>query len=155
MIKHQGHRGHEGHKGNQRGRKVFVEKVFVSFVSFVSMGASLLAQVSPSRLASNATDAGNWLMYSGSYTSHRFSPLDQISPANVSRLKPLWIYQPPGVGSLEGGPPTTRRYAVDRLYVSSLASNGASRCRGGVFSGRSRACEERSIDCGSRRTRCH
>jgi len=43
-------------------------------------------------------------MYSGAYTSQRFSPLDQISSTNVSRLKPLWVYQPPGVGSLEGTP---------------------------------------------------
>jgi glucose dehydrogenase len=57
----------------------------------------VLAQVSSSRLANNATDGGNWLMYSGSYRSERFSPLDQISAANVGRLRPLWVYQPPGI----------------------------------------------------------
>jgi len=60
------------------------------------------AQVSSSRLATSATDAGNWLMYSGAYTSQPFSPLDQISASNVSRLKPLWVCQPPGAGPLEG-----------------------------------------------------
>ncbi len=47
---------------------------------------------------------GDWLTYSGSYSSHRFSPLKQLTPANVSRLKPKWVYQPPGTGSLESTP---------------------------------------------------
>ena len=58
----------------------------VSFLSFVSIGVSLFAQVSSSRLTTNATDGGNWLMYSGAYTSQRFSPLDQISASNIKGL---------------------------------------------------------------------
>jgi glucose dehydrogenase len=68
------------------------------------MVTPVLAQISSSRLADNATDDGNWLMYSGSYSSLRFSPLDRISTDNVGRLKPLWVYQPPGSGSLEATP---------------------------------------------------
>ena len=45
--------------------------------------------------------AGDWPMYSGAYDSHRFSPLTQITTANVARLRPAWVYQPPGSGSLE------------------------------------------------------
>jgi alcohol dehydrogenase (cytochrome c) len=66
--------------------------------------APLAAQVSPSRLENGETDRGQWLTYSGSYQSHRFSPLTQISTENVGRLRPLWVYQPPGTGSLEGTP---------------------------------------------------
>ena len=47
---------------------------------------------------------GQWPMYSGNYSSHRFSPLTQIAVDNVSRLKPVWVYQPPGVGSVECTP---------------------------------------------------
>ena len=43
-------------------------------------------------------------MYSGSLSSHRFSPLAQLTPSNVSRLKPAWVYQPAGVGSVEATP---------------------------------------------------
>src|SRR6476659_3417334 len=43
-------------------------------------------------------------MYSGSYSSHRFSPLRQISTDNVARLRPVWVYQPPGTGSIECTP---------------------------------------------------
>jgi len=48
--------------------------------------------------------AGEWPMYSGSYRSERFSPLTQITPSNVSKLHPVWAYQPPGTGSLESTP---------------------------------------------------
>jgi alcohol dehydrogenase (cytochrome c) len=81
--------------------------------------APVLAQVSSSRLANNATDGGNWLMYSGSYRSERFSPLDQISTANVGRLRPLWVYQPPGIGSIEGTPVV----ADGVMYVTSAPAS--------------------------------
>src|SRR5205814_2071394 len=58
---------------------------------------------------------GEWLMYSGSYSSHRYSPLTQLTPANVTRLKPLWVYQPPGVGSVE----TTPIVAGGVMYTTS------------------------------------
>jgi glucose dehydrogenase len=47
---------------------------------------------------------GQWLTYSGSFSSHRFSPLAQLTPSNVGRLKPVWVYQPAGVGSVEATP---------------------------------------------------
>jgi alcohol dehydrogenase (cytochrome c) len=47
---------------------------------------------------------GDWSMYSGNYASHRFSPLTQITRENVNKLHPVWVYQPPGTGSLEATP---------------------------------------------------
>ena len=47
---------------------------------------------------------GQWLMYSGSYSSHRYSPLKQITTENVGKLRPAWVYQPPGTGSIESTP---------------------------------------------------
>jgi glucose dehydrogenase len=35
----------------------------------------------------------NWLTYSGTYFSQRYSLLDQITPANVKRLEQQWVYQ--------------------------------------------------------------
>src|SRR5262249_20279065 len=52
----------------------------------------------------DGNDDGQWPMYSGSYRSERFSPLTQISPENIKRLHPLWLYQPPGAGALEVTP---------------------------------------------------
>src|SRR5947208_13511175 len=35
---------------------------------------------------------GNWLMIRRTYDGWGYSPLDQITPANVSRLHPLWVF---------------------------------------------------------------
>ena len=43
-------------------------------------------------------------MFSGTYSSHRFSPLKQITTDNVAKLRPAWVYQPPGSGSVESTP---------------------------------------------------
>ena len=47
---------------------------------------------------------GDWPTYSGGFDSHRHSPLTEITPANVARLRPVWMYQPSGTGPLEGTP---------------------------------------------------
>ena len=60
---------------------------------------------------------GQWLMYSGSYSSHRFSPLTQITTGNVAKLRPAWVYQPPGSGigsSRRRSSPTGSMYASRR-----------------------------------------
>ena len=88
----------------RREQTIAARTPFAGCVLFAVMVTPVRAQVSSSRLANHATDDGNWLMYSGSYSSLRFSPLDRISTDNVGRLKPLWVYQPPGSGSLEATP---------------------------------------------------
>ena len=68
---------------------------------------AFVSPVPAQRESSSVGDAlreGEWRTYSGTYLSHRFSPLTEISTANVARLRPVWIYQPPGVGPLEGTP---------------------------------------------------
>ena len=35
---------------------------------------------------------GNWLMNRRTYDGWGYSPLDQITPANVSRLRPVWVF---------------------------------------------------------------
>ena len=51
------------------------------------------AQVPYGRIVNASAEPGHWLTYSGNYQAHRFSPLKQISPQNVSQLKPAWVYQ--------------------------------------------------------------
>ena len=81
--------------------------------------APLAAQVAPGRLVDAAKDPGQWLTYSGSYRSERFSPLTQISVQNVARLRPVWAYQPPGTGPLE----VTPIVADNVMYVTSGPAN--------------------------------
>src|SRR5262245_8418226 len=45
------------------------------------------------RLLKAAGEPGNWLMYSNSYDSWRYSRLTQIDSKNVSRLQVKWLYQ--------------------------------------------------------------
>lgn len=45
------------------------------------------------RLLKADQEPGNWLMYSNSYNSWRFSRLDQINTENVNRLRVKWLFQ--------------------------------------------------------------
>ena len=47
---------------------------------------------------------GDWLTYSGSYSSRRHSLLTEITPENVSRLAVRWIHQFPVKGRTETSP---------------------------------------------------
>ena len=62
------------------------------------------AQVTFDRIQNSELEKGNWLTYSGNLAAHRFSPLSQITPANVAKLKPAWIYQPQVAGRFETSP---------------------------------------------------
>ena len=51
-----------------------------------------------------ANEPQNWLTYSGNYSSTRYSPLDQITPANVKNLKLQWVFQAPVAGNWQTTP---------------------------------------------------
>ena len=53
----------------------------------------LSAQVPFDRLLETVAEPHNWLTYSGSYFSQRYSELDQVTPENVGDLEPQWVYQ--------------------------------------------------------------
>jgi alcohol dehydrogenase (cytochrome c) len=60
------------------------------------VAASLHGQGLPvpyERLSNADREPGNWLMYSSTYNSWRFSRLDQINTQNVSRLHVKWLFQ--------------------------------------------------------------
>jgi len=64
----------------------------------------LNAQITADRLTAAPNEPQNWLMYSGNYYSQRYSPLDQITPANVKNLKLQWVYQSPVAGNWQTSP---------------------------------------------------
>ncbi|MBP7775698.1 MAG: PQQ-dependent dehydrogenase, methanol/ethanol family [Acidobacteria bacterium] len=66
--------------------------------------AAVLAQVPYARLASAEREPASWLTYSGTYDGHRFSPLAEITPENVARLRPAWVYQVVEPGLVEMTP---------------------------------------------------
>ena len=62
------------------------------------------AQVPYERLRTAQNEPGSWLTYSGTYEGHRFSPLAGITPANVERLRPAWVYQVQEPGPVQATP---------------------------------------------------
>jgi alcohol dehydrogenase (cytochrome c) len=59
-------------------------------------------------------DGSKWLTFGGNYQNHRFSPLTQITPENVSKLQPMWTFQTATVGNFE----TTSLLRDNILYVT-------------------------------------
>ncbi len=70
-----------------------VARSYFRFLCLTLLATFAVAQVPYQRLAKASSEPGAWLTYSGGYAGHRFSPLAQITPANVAGLKPKWIYQ--------------------------------------------------------------
>jgi alcohol dehydrogenase (cytochrome c) len=62
------------------------------------------AQVSYERIRDAVREPENWLTYSGSYASWRYSNLDQINANNASRLKLQWAFQVGDLGQFETTP---------------------------------------------------
>jgi alcohol dehydrogenase (cytochrome c) len=75
-------------------------RLFLLFLASVS----LFAQVSDERLLHASQEPQNWLTYSGSYASQRYSLLDQITPANVKQLDLSWIFQAQSLEKFEATP---------------------------------------------------
>jgi alcohol dehydrogenase (cytochrome c) len=62
------------------------------------------AQVSSDRLVRASAEPRNWLTYSGTYESQRYSRLNQITPANVTNLEQKWMFQSQVFGAWQATP---------------------------------------------------
>jgi alcohol dehydrogenase (cytochrome c) len=60
--------------------------------------------VSFDRLLKAQGEPNNWLTYSGNLSSHRHSPLTQITPANVKDLELQWVFQALSLEKFEATP---------------------------------------------------
>lgn len=58
----------------------------------LASAAGARGDVTYARLRNAAATPGDWLTYSGTYASQRFSALDQIRAANVAGLRRAWTY---------------------------------------------------------------
>jgi len=85
------------------------------------MIASTVADPSPLRPGSD------WPAYGGSYAAQRYSPLGQITAANVGKLERAWIYH---TGDMPAGDPKDSKYGAettplkvgDTLYLCSATN---------------------------------
>jgi alcohol dehydrogenase (cytochrome c) len=75
-------------------------------------------------LLADEINGADWLSYSGGYRSYRYSPLTQITPANVDQLKVIWAYQmqPTGISGA-GLQETTPLVAGDIMYLTESPSS--------------------------------
>ena len=84
------------------------------------LAGSLFAQappplVSPQELLDGLpADGSRWVTFGGSYTNQRHSPLTQITPENVGRLAPQWVFQTDTPARFE----TTPLFRDNVLYVT-------------------------------------
>ncbi len=89
-----------------RGPRLRCGKMIVGFVvaAACAVGTPAAAQVTDARLRDARREPQNWLTYSGDLGAQRFSPLREITPANVAALRPAWIYQALVAGPLQVSP---------------------------------------------------
>ncbi len=80
---------------------VFLSIIFVSFIYSKSV---LSNEVNDARLKGAAGDSKNWLTYSRGFNNNRYSTLNQITPSNIKKLVPKWIYQTGLDGSFQTSP---------------------------------------------------
>src|SRR5690242_17891653 len=86
----------------------------LALLAFAFAGAASAQPMAPyDRILNAQKEPGNWLTYSGNYYGHRFSPLAQITPANVAGLHVKWARQ------LEGRRNQTSPIVLDGvMYLS-------------------------------------
>ena len=70
-------------------------------------------------LLNGLRDPGRWLMFGGNYSGQRHSPLTQITPENVGRLQPQWVFQTETLGRFE----TTPLLLDNVLYVTGATNH--------------------------------
>src|ERR1700676_4073761 len=81
---------------------------------------------------------GNWLMIRRTYDGWGYSPLTEITPANVARLKPVWVFSTGEVRVHESAPivnngvmfvstPNNQRITIDAHVGNVLWAYGRTR----------------------------
>lgn len=84
---------------------MILKKFFYVLGSFLwLLPIAVQAQVTSEHLLRSADDAQNWLMYSGTYSSQRYSRLRQITAANVKTLEQKWVFQAESLEKFEATP---------------------------------------------------
>jgi alcohol dehydrogenase (cytochrome c) len=70
----------------------------------LTLGVALEAQVPFERLLRADREAQNWLTYSGTFRSERYTALTQITRDNVGKLAPAWVFQARSLEKFEASP---------------------------------------------------
>ncbi len=76
--------------------------------------AAVLTAQDPQRIVNADKEPHNWLTYARTYNAHRYSPLSQITTANVRRLVPVWSFQ---TSDVQGGMQCTPIVVDGVMYI--------------------------------------
>jgi hypothetical protein len=109
-------------------------------LSFAVIGVLLAADasaqpVAPERIGRAAAEPHNWLTYSGTYLSQRYTTLKQITPQNVRNLEQQWVLQGQVLGAWQSSrePPRRRRPAHTKSAPAlGMVTVGRPRCTAGA-----------------------
>jgi alcohol dehydrogenase (cytochrome c) len=71
----------------------YVKQLQLSGAGLAANKSSLDIQVSAEQIRSAGSKTDEWLTYSGSLDGHHYTPLNQITTANVSQLRVRWVRQ--------------------------------------------------------------
>ena len=91
--------------------------------------------VTAERLVNAAAEPENWLMYSGDYTSQRYSTLDQIDRSNVADLRVEWVHQFTTLSRVETTPIVVDGLMIITESPSNIIALDAVTCPAAVCSG--------------------
>jgi len=78
--------------------------ILIAAALVAASGLALRAQVLFDRILHATNEPQNWLTYSGTTMSQRYSLLNEITPANVRSLELKWIYQVQSLEKFEATP---------------------------------------------------
>lgn len=99
---------------------VVVAAAFVIAAAIIANAQSRSIAPMPAQYATTVTDpsllkvGADWPAYGGSYSAWRFSPLTQITPANVGKLKRAWVYH---TGDLPKKGDTENKYGAETTPI--------------------------------------
>ena len=71
---------------------------------FVATGSLLSQEVTFDRILHAREEPQNWLTYSGTVLGQRYTPLAQVTPANVKNLELQWVFQARSLEKFEATP---------------------------------------------------
>ncbi|MEO8258026.1 MAG: PQQ-dependent dehydrogenase, methanol/ethanol family [Acidobacteriota bacterium] len=90
----------------------------VGLAMVLAVAVGLHAQVSFDRILRGSTEPQNWLTHSGDVKSQRYSPLTEITAANVRNLELRWVFQAQSLEKFEATP-----LVVDGIMYTVQAPN--------------------------------
>ena len=100
-------------------RLVVLFAAVLGFAAVLPRAAAQARPVTYEQLRKAAADSSSWLMYGRDYYGHRYVELDRITPANVDRLHPVWVF---ATGGENRGLEATPLIHNGVLYVSADGS---------------------------------